>query len=224
MNASNAWYKPYQAYLFDLDGTLIDTAPDINAALNHTLKINDLPLVDEALTRHWIGHGARVLIEQALAHSPARSTSPDDADDMLETFLDYYRKNLATLSAPYPEVLATLTALRARGAKLAVVTNKMAALTDPLIDEIGMADYFDLVISGDTAANPKPAPDPVLLSLEQLQVDKAQALFVGDSQTDVLAAQAAGTAVVCVREGYNHGQDISALDADGVIDTFAELI
>ncbi len=229
MNASRTWQRPYQAYLFDLDGTLIDTVPDINAALNHTLQVSGFDTVNESLTRHWIGHGARVLIEQALAHADARHPATSAAlkhqqEAMLEIFLTHYRANLATLSAPYPKVLDSLTTLRARGAKLAVVTNKMAALTEPQIREIGMAEYFDLIISGDTAANPKPAPDPVLLCLAQLKVDASQALFVGDSETDVLAAQAASVAVVCVRDGYNHGQDVTQLDADGVIDTFEELI
>ncbi len=216
----NAW-SGYDSYLFDLDGTLVDTAPDINAALNVSLEKAGLAGVDIGLTRHWVGHGSRTLINQALAYleQPQRDIEP-----LLDDFLSYYRNNLATHSRIYPGVEETLTRLKNNGAKLAVVTNKLAELSEPLLHDIQLAGYFDLIVSGDTAHAPKPDPAPVLLCLETFALPPKQTLFVGDSDTDVNAALAAGIDVVCVRDGYNHGADVTTLGASGVIDSFLELL
>ncbi len=213
--------KRYAGYLFDLDGTLVDTAPDIGAALNHVLHRAGLEDVSEALTRHWIGHGARVLIREAVLHQGA----PEDAlDELHHSFLDYYERHIADRGAPYPHVVETLETLRERGARLAVVTNKMARLSVPLLEALDMAKLFDLVVGGDTAARPKPAADPALHACAAIGVDVADTLFVGDSETDVGCARAAGCDVVCVRDGYNHGIPAEELGADAVIDSFRELI
>ncbi|XOV84216.1 MAG: phosphoglycolate phosphatase [bacterium] len=215
-----AW-SGYSSYLFDLDGTLVDTAPDINAALNVSLEKAGLAGVDISLTRHWVGHGSRTLINEALAylHEPHRDIEP-----LLADFLQHYRHNLATHSQIYPDVERTLQQLKNRGARLAVVTNKLAQLSEPLLKNIGLSSYFDLIVSGDTAQAPKPDPAPVHLCLQRLDTTAAQTLFVGDSDTDVNAALAAGVDVVCVREGYNHGVDVTTLGATGVIDSFLELL
>ena len=214
-------WATFDAYLFDLDGTLVDTAPDINAALNHSLRLAGLGAVDEALTRHWVGHGSRVLIAQALQH---HHVSEIDIDSLLEPFLAYYQANLSTDSVVYPGVTDTLKALRERGAKLAVVTNKLTQLSVPLLEGIGLAPLFDLIVCGDTAAAPKPDPAPVQFCLDHFAVAAANTLFVGDSETDVNAARAAGVPVVCVRDGYNHGVDVTTLPVSGVIDKFGELL
>jgi phosphoglycolate phosphatase len=213
--------KVYAGYLFDLDGTLIDTAPDIGAALNHALARGGFAGVDEALTRHWVGHGSRVLVQQALD----RQAAPADAlDDVQRAFLDYYERHIADRSTPYPHVIESLRALRGRGARLAVVTNKVARLSVPLLEALDMAKLFDLVVGGDTAARPKPAADPALHACAAIGVDIADTLFVGDSETDVACARAAGCAVVCVRDGYNHGTSAEHLGADDVIDSFRALL
>jgi phosphoglycolate phosphatase len=213
--------SPYAGYLFDLDGTLVDTAPDLNAALNRALTGAGLAPVSEALTRHWVGHGARVLIEQALHH---QGGSPGLADDLHEAFLDHYQRHIADLSRPYPHVVSTLATLRARGAKLAVVTNKRTSLTRLLLDALDLTARFDAVVCGDTAALPKPAADPALYACEALGLQPKDVLFVGDSETDVACARAAGCAVVCVPDGYNHGVAPEALGADAVIRSFRDLI
>ena len=119
----------------------------------------------------------------------------------------------------------TLEKLRADGAKLAVVTNKLAQLSEPLLEEIGLSKHVDLIVCGDTASAPKPDPAPLHYCLAHFeQTDATRALFVGDSETDVNAANAAGMPVVCVRDGYNHGVDVHTLKVDGVIDSFAELL
>ncbi|MEM7080173.1 MAG: phosphoglycolate phosphatase [Pseudomonadota bacterium] len=216
----SAWRQPYAAYLFDLDGTLIDTAPDLNLALNHCLAQAGLPGVDEAHTRHWVGHGARVLIEQALHHHQIEHP----IEPLFEAFLAFYVENVAVQSRFYPTVEDTLKQLRECGAQLAVVTNKLAHFSERLLQELGAREYFDTVIGGDTASAPKPDPAPIELCLQHLGVGVDDALFVGDSETDVRAAQAAGMRVVCLRDGYNHGIDVSTLHPDAVIDRFAELL
>lgn len=122
--------RAYAGYLFDLDGTLVDTAPDLNAALNHALQSAGLAPVDESLTRHWVGHGARVLVAQALKHQGVES---HPVDPLFEAFLSYYAAHVAELSQPYPQVRKALSALVARGAKLAVVTNKLSRFTEALL-------------------------------------------------------------------------------------------
>ncbi len=211
----------YDGYLFDLDGTLVDTAPDINAALNHALTHHGAVAVDEALTRHWVGHGARALVGEAIRE---QQLAGDLAEPMFETFLAYYRSHLSVFSAPYPNVVASLTLLRERGARLAVVTNKLTLFTEPLLAQLGLADLFEAVVCGDTTENPKPAADPALHGCELLGVSPANALFVGDSAADVGCARAAGCPVVVVRDGYNHGTPADKLGADGVIESFSDLV
>ena len=213
--------QAYSGYLFDLDGTLVDTAPDINAALNHALRQTGLAAVNESLTRHWVGHGARVLVEKALEHHRQRRT---DLDAIHGHFLDYYEQHVADLSQPYPGVLAALAQLRARQAKLAVVTNKLSRFTQALLANVGIAEYFDVVVCGDTTSAPKPAADPALHACASLGTAPAMTLFVGDSTTDVGCARAAGCPVVCVRGGYSQGVNADLLGADGVIESFLDLV
>ena len=105
-----------------------------------------------------------------------------------------------------------------------MVTNKLTELSEPLLKDIGLYDFFDLIVCGDTADQPKPAADPIVLCLEHFDLTPAQVLMVGDSETDVLAAKAANVDVACVRDGYNHGVDVTTLDPDFVITSFAELL
>ena len=211
----------YAGYLFDLDGTLIDTAPDLTFALNHALAEFGFEGVDVAVARHWVGQGARSALERAVAH---RNAPTKAVDAMLASFLDCYRNRIAVESEPYPQVEATLTALAGRGAKLAVVTNKRAELTNKLLAEIGYADHFDAVVAGDTAPRPKPAPDPALAACAALGLGVDEVLFVGDSLADVGCARAAGCAVVCVAYGYRQGVAAADLGADAVIETFRDLL
>lgn len=213
--------KRYRGYLFDLDGTLIDTAPDLTAALNHALDRAGCAPVDEALTRHWVGHGALVMIQQALAH---HGRTADAEAQMLDDFLDYYRRHIAVHSRPYPHVVDTLDALAAGGAALAVVTNKRESLTRPLLDALNLTCAFGAIVGGDTAARPKPAADPALHACAALGLAPDDVLFVGDSRTDVDCARAAGCDVVCVPDGYRHGVPAHELGADAVIDSFLDLV
>jgi phosphoglycolate phosphatase len=213
----------YEAYLFDLDGTLVDSAPDIGAALNYSLQQASLPVVSLDLVRHWIGHGSRTLVRQALLHQKMR---PEDRliDQLLGPFLSYYVEHIADHSQLYPNTIATLLELKQRGARLAIVTNKLTELSLPLLTALDLKAHFDLIVCGDTTAKPKPAPDPIQHVLDFFKVAPEQALMIGDSDADIGAARAARVDVVCLRDGYNHGVDVASLNPDKVVDGIKELL
>ena len=215
--------KRYSAYLFDLDGTLIDTAPDLNRALNHTLDHASLPTVDESLTRHWIGHGVRAMLSAAFAHAEI-DPSEDEYEGHVEVFLEHYKAHIADVSKPYDGVVDVLEILTREGIPCAVVTNKISELTEPLLAALDLSHFFGAIVAGDTAPEPKPAAAPALLACERLGVAPADALFVGDSTADVGCARAAGCPVVVCEYGYNHGIAPESLGADRVIATFLDLV
>jgi phosphoglycolate phosphatase len=218
--------RAYRAYLFDLDGTLVDSAPDINRALNAALVAQGYPSVDCSLSLNWVGFGSRVLLEHALRYHDAAHRIADEAhmQGLLDSFVAYYSAHIADLSKVYPGVVATLDALKARGAGLAVVTNKFAGLSRQLLEALALAPYFTSVVGGDTLAQRKPDAAPALHACHALGCAAHEALFVGDSPTDVATARAAGCAVVCLRDGYRHGMAAEALGADAIIDSLTDLL
>ena len=220
--------RGFRGYLFDLDGTLIDTAPDICAAVNHALERFGYGPAPQSLVRHWVGHGGKHCIEQAVAaaHAGSDGALPDPAlvDAMLVPFLDHYGAHIADASRPYPHAVETLRTLSERNARLAVVTNKRIELTRKLLDALELTRWFDVIVGGDTAANPKPAPDPILFACDRIGLSPEDILFVGDSLTDVNASRAAGCAVVCLPDGYNHGIAPECLGADAIIGSMRELV
>ena len=215
--------RHYDAYLFDLDGTLVDTAPDLGQALNASLRDAGFPGVTTDQARQWIGFGARHSLTQAIEHHQLALTE-SATDRLLEGFLNFYAAHVADESTPYDSVIDTLDVLHDAGAKLAVVTNKPARFTEPLLSALSLDRYLDSVISGDTATQPKPAADPILLCLDELNVGIDQALMVGDSPADVGAAKAAGVDVACFLHGYNHGMDVRAMEPNFVFDQLREIL
>ena len=212
----------YRAHLFDLDGTLVDTAPDLMRALNHALAQAGLGPVDEALTRHWVGHGVRAMLDAALAHH-GTTLCNGRVDHLQAMCLDYYGAHIADCSRPYPAVVEVLRVLAERG-PLAVVTNKPTALSERLLGALDLDGFFALVLGRGSTAKSKPDPMPALVACEGLGVAPASTLFVGDSETDVLCARAAGCDVALYRYGYNHGRDPESLGADRVIESFRALV
>lgn len=212
----------HDAYLFDLDGTLVDTAPDLMRALNHTLAERGLGTVDLALTRHWVGHGVRAMLRAAFAHHGERVEAAQ-VDAMEAACVDHYAAHIADFSRPFPGVVEALHSLAAR-APLAVVTNKLAGLSEKLLDALSLSPFFRLVVGRDTAAKPKPDAAPAVYACERLARAPRHALFVGDSETDVGCARAAGCPVVLYRHGYNRGADPEAMGADAVIESLGELV
>ncbi len=223
MSAENASIASYPAYLFDLDGTLIDSAPDIHRALNVTLRQFGMAEVDEASTRLWVGHGSRRLLQTAIDKEPdCAFTEP--SQDMLDCFMSYYHAHIADHSQPYEGVREALSALNARGAKLAVVTNKYLNLSESVLQQLDLISQFATVVGHESSGAPKPAPDPALLACERLGISPSEALFVGDAPPDVGCARAAGCDVVVVSYGYNMGVDPRELGGDAVIDSLRQLL
>ena len=185
---------PFDVVIFDLDGTLIDSAPDIHAALNHVLEDTGLPGVGLSLTRDFVGMGSKALIKRALDHHQKldHSVSHCDPEAMLIAFLEFYENNLAVHSAPFPTTVETLTTMAARGAKLAVVTNKYVGLSESVLEQLDLRKFFACVVGSETTPNPKPAADPALHACKELGVIPANALFIGDASPDVGCARAAG--------------------------------
>lgn len=219
--------QAWRAVFFDLDGTLVETAPEIADAVNDTLGHLGWPQVDLPEVVRWIGHGTRELLIQALARVSARSVDEvrlgDILSDALPVFDRCYARRCGTRSSLYPHVRETLQILREGGCRLAVVTNKEARYTDTVLRAHGLAQAFDLVVSGDTFAAKKPDPVGVLHGLQTWQVAPQQALFVGDSSIDAATARRAGIAVWLLPYGYNMGEPVSACQPDRVIEDFSQL-
>jgi len=213
--------RSLQAVLFDLDGTLLDTAADISVALNRALAEQQLTSLPVAQVRVLIGGGVPTLIERAVARLAAAG-EPPDAALLLERFQFYYEwihECGQIQTRVYPGVAAGLTGLHALGLRLAVVTNKPKKAAVGLLTRLGLSHWIDVVVGGDAGMHRKPHPQPLLSACEELDVRPAQALMVGDSLTDVLAARAAGLAVVCVPYGYNEGVDPRALPCDAFVES-----
>jgi phosphoglycolate phosphatase len=218
----------YDLMLFDLDGTLIETAPEIADAVNDTLQQYDLPLVTQQQVNDWIGHGTRSLLIQALALTghltPEKVEQSASFKSIEATFGRHYQQRCGTRSHLYPHVRETLQALRAAGVKLAVITNKEGRYTQTVLDAHQLAPMFDHVISGDTLPVKKPDPAGIEDCIRRFGVARERTLFVGDSSIDVATARNAGVSVWALHYGYNMGQPIEACQPDRVIPDFSALL
>ncbi len=217
--------NPYPAtILFDLDGTLVDSAPDLCAALNHALVELGRPPVPADTVRHMVGHGARALLRNGLVHGGVvESGLTALVEAGVPPFMAYYHAHIADGSRPYPGVETALEALSAAGCVLAICTNKPQALADALLDVLGLRAHFAAVIGFDSVPQPKPDAGHVWATLAAAGGDRADAAFVGDSMTDVAAARNAGLPVVAVSFGFSD-RPADALGADLVIDHYDELL
>lgn len=220
--------NPFDLILFDLDGTLIETASEIMDAVNDTLRHFELPEVTQQQVNDWIGHGTRELLIQALAHAGRTEVAAVRASDSLALiaaeFDRHYQNRCGTRSQLYPQVREVLTALRKRGVKLAVVTNKESRYTTTVLDAHQLMPLFDRVVSGDTLPTKKPDPAGIHSCLAAFDIAHQRALFVGDSSIDVATARNAGVAVWALPYGYNMGQPIEACAPDRVIADCSELL
>lgn len=218
---------PFDLVLFDLDGTLIETAPEIADAVNDTLARFQLPAVSQQQVNDWIGHGTRELLIQALAftgNTPAETVRHADSFRLIEAeFSVFYPRRCGTRSRLYPHVRETLQALRASGVKLAVVTNKEGRYTETVLRSHDLLPLFDRIISGDTLPVKKPDPAGIHDCMQRFGVARERTLFVGDSSIDVATARNAGVTVWALPYGYNMGQPIEACGADRVIPDFSAL-
>jgi len=225
-----------QAAIVDLDGTMVDTLGDFEAALNRALHDLDLPPVTRALVERTVGKGSEHLIRSVLAHQLALPEVKDQAlvcatrgmQDLYEAaWLRYQHHYLAIngeFAVVYPGVVEGLQQLRDAGLQLACLTNKPVSFARPLLQAKGLDHFFTHVFGGDCFARKKPDPLPLLKTCEALGVQPAQALMVGDSSNDAQAARAAGCPVVLVRYGYNHGEPVEGVDADAHVDALTDIV
>lgn len=210
-----------QAVLFDLDGTLIDSVPDLAASVNELLGRRSLPALSPEQVRSMVGNGVRKLVERAFA---ARSCPLADAelDKAHREMVEIYSSQLTRLTRLLPGALETLAHLHESGVRLGVVTNKPEQPTREILLHFGLTERLGAIVGGDSVRHMKPAPDALYLALERLDADAGRALMVGDSTTDIEAARAAGMAVAVVRGGYTR-IPVEELGADLICDSLTDL-
>jgi len=209
--------------LIDLDGTLVDSVPDLSWAVDETMTALGLPVRGEAKVRAWVGNGVPRLIERALVDDIDGSPTEALYAKAHPIFMAHYAASPSKLSQLYPNVTVGLDWLKSQKIQLGCVTNKDAQFTLPILKNLGIRDYFDIVISGDTLPVKKPDPTPLLHGAHFFGVPVEHAMMIGDSINDVKASRAAGFSIICMSYGYNHGVDIRTAEPDAVIDSFAEL-
>jgi phosphoglycolate phosphatase len=210
---------PFSVVVFDLDGTLVDSAPDLTAALNHSLRVMGRPAVPEESVRHMVGHGARMLLQRGLAATG--EMTPALVDEGFPIFIDYYEAHIADRTRPFPGLERALDDLAAMGVKLAVCTNKLEGLSRHLVDALGWQNRFAALIGGDTLPVRKPDPAPLFEAIRRS--GGGRAAFVGDSITDTDTGRAAEIPTVAVTFGFSdrpHNQ----LGATRLIDHFDDLV
>lgn len=209
--------------MIDLDGTLIDTVPDLAAAANRMLADLGRPAWDMEHYRAWIGNGVPRFVKRALTGEMQAEPEAELNERALASFRRHYGAAVSDLSRPYPGVVEGLEQLAARGFSLACITNKAEAFTLPLLRNLDLYKYFKLVLSGDSLPKQKPDPLPLRHACQHFGIDSTHGVLIGDSSNDVQAARAAGMPVICVTYGYNHGHDIRQSLPDAVVDSLTEV-
>ena len=209
--------------LFDLDGTLVDSVPDIGNAANLMLTALDMPNHSDQLLQSWVGNGTPQLVKRALTGSLDEEPQEQLFNRALGLFQETYAEHIFERSRLYPGVFQTLGRFASVGIDMACVTNKPTRHTGLLLEKSGIAHFFSCTVAGDTLAQRKPEPEQLLHAAALLGLKPDQCVMVGDSQNDIVAAKAAGMPVLCLTYGYNQGQDLSASQPDVLVDTFGEL-
>jgi phosphoglycolate phosphatase len=210
--------RPIRAAIIDLDGTMVDTADDFVAALNAMLaRIGiEQPVTREEVT-DYVGKGSENLIRSVLAVRLSTSQATAQFDDALAIYQSEYAKVNGKHSALFPEVKEGLVAMRDSGIALACVTNKPHRFAVELLGHFGIADFFKVILGGDSLPAKKPDPLPMLTACERLDVLPRETVAVGDSENDALAGRAAGLATLTVPYGYNHGKPVQSVKSDGIV-------
>ena len=215
-------HKP-ELVLLDLDGTLVDSIPDLARCLNLALTEHKQQTYNLSVVRNWVGNGIDKLIHRALTNDIDGKANSDIHHKVKSSFMDFYRAEPCQLSDCYPGVREGLKQLQAENMILGVVTNKNEEFVEPILKQLDINQYINIIIGGNTLSERKPHPLPLLHVAQKYNKEPAKSLMIGDSINDVNAARAAGFQIVCVSYGYNHGQDIQNTNPDAVIDSFVEL-
>lgn len=208
--------------IFDLDGTLVDTAPDLIAAANYALTTIGLEPVPGFVLAPAIALGARSMIIDGLKHS-GRQLPDAEVERLLKLFLDHYLTNIANESRPYPGAVAALTTLKAHGARLGICTNKRAHLSNALIGALGLTDLFHAVVGRDSGRKSKPHPEHLTETIRLAGGSVERSIMIGDTAVDVATARAAGVPVIGVTFGYSD-QPMAALGPDAIISNYDQLL
>jgi phosphoglycolate phosphatase len=209
--------------LFDLDGTLIDSVPDLSFCVDEMMRQVGMPVRGDALVRNWLGNGVRRLVERALVGSDESMPAQELMDRAYPIFLDLYKHNNSLRSTIYDGVVEGLKWMLTQGYRIACVTNKPQIFAIPLLKDKGLYDYFEFVISGDSCTEKKPHPMPLLNAAKRMNFTPESGLMIGDSRSDIKAARSAGLHIFCMTYGYNHGEDIHDYEPDVTLDSFTEL-
>ncbi len=215
--------KTPELVLLDLDGTLVDTIPDLAHSINKTLLELSMPERDINSIRNWIGDGLEKLLHRSITNDINGEVESALFDEAFAILMTVYSENTCTLSTCYPGVRKGIENLKEKDIKLGCVTNKRGQFVGPILEKLGIMDDMSIVIAGDNLPRKKPDPLPLLHTASLFDKDPGRSLMVGDSESDVKAARAAGFQIVCVSYGYNHGRDIRVTNPDAVIDSIAEL-
>lgn len=211
--------------LFDLDGTLVDSARDLALAVNHMLQRLGRETFDPEIIRSWVGNGAQTLVKRGLSGSSEIDEDIEHElfEEALDIFLDFYANNLCVETISYPNVVGTLKNLKNQGYRLALVTNKPYDFIAPLLEGLEMNGLFELCLGGDSLEKKKPHPMPLLHVCERLGVDASECVMVGDSKNDILAAKAAKMHSIGVTYGYNYNEPISVYQPEYVVEEFSAI-
>jgi len=214
-----------EAVLFDLDGTLIDSVPDLASAVNGMLGRLGREGFSEEVIRYWVGNGAQILVKRALSGSREIDETLDNTyfEEALEIFLEIYGEHLAVSTVAYEGVHDTLRRLQKAGYRSMIVTNKPYRFVEPLLDRLELREFFEFWLGGDSLERKKPDPLPILTASKKLGVPVDRCVMVGDSKNDILAAKAAGMQSIGVRYGYNYGEDLGIFGPDLLVDRFDEI-
>lgn len=219
-------FKNKQVIIFDLDGTLIDSAPDLALAINHMLTTLGRETFSDDLIRSWVGNGAQVIVKRGLSGKADfdENLDPELFEKALDIFLSFYAKNLCVDTVTYANVRSTLKILKAQGYRLVIVTNKPFDFIEPILEGLELTGLFELLLGGDSLVEKKPSPLPLLHVCEKLSVKAEQCVMVGDSKNDILAANAADMQSIGLTYGYNYGEDIGEHNPDVVFSDFSDII
>lgn len=217
-----AFPLPIKGVVIDLDGTLLDTAPDLADAAMAMAADLGLPAIDLAEVKTYIGNGVSRLVKRVLTRDMFADPAPELFAQALPIYEKHYAEWVSRKSRPFPGVVEGLQAFRAMGVHVACITNKAERFTVPLLRDTGLIDFFELILSGDTLPEKKPSPLPLLHACQVFGVEPDELLLIGDSLNDTQAARAAGCPVFCVPYGYNRGRPVSELDLDAVVPSLAE--
>ena len=227
MNKKEMNNNDKQLLIFDFDGTLIDSVPDLADATNAMLTTLGKDTYPIDTIRNWIGNGSRMLVERALVGDvtvPEDALTKAEADHAEQLFFEAYTKIGGSKTVAYPDVDSGLKQLHAAGYTLALVTNKPIRFVPKILQTFGWQDLFSEVMGGDSLSTKKPDPAPLLHVCTQLGITPDQAIMIGDSRNDILAGQNANMDTLGLSYGYNYGQDIRELDPTEAFDHFADLV